>query len=71
MNTSKPQGSSGFEGLLNVHINALEENSKEIEAMLQALSKKKLNESDKKSLDFVRKELKRLNAEIDNLEEEY
>ena len=68
-NTSQIQGSNGFDGLINVHTHALGENSKEIADMLKALSKKELNKQELKTLDFIKKELRRLDKEIDNLGE--
>ena len=70
-NTSQVQGNSGFDGLINVHTYALEENSKEIANMLESLSEKKLSKQELRTLDFIKKELRRLDKEIDNLGEEY
>ena len=66
----QPQGSSGFEGLLNIHTAALESNSKEIEKMLKVLSKKDVPKGLQNEIKFIKKELKRLNDEIDNLGED-
>lgn len=66
-NTLSTQGVSGFEGLLNVHTYALQKNSMEIEEMLKILSSKKVSKGYSKDVDFIKKELKRLNKEIDSL----
>lgn len=70
-NISQVQGNNGFDGLINVHTHALEENSKEIANMLESLSEKKLSKQELRTLDFIKKELRRLDKEIDNLGEEY
>ena len=67
---SSLQSANGFESLIGVHTAALEENSKAIGDMLQILSKKVLNKADKKTLDGIKKELKRLDKELDNLGED-
>lgn len=67
MSTSQPQGNNGFDSLINVHTRALEENSREIAEMLKELSTKSLSRSDIKSINLIKRELKRIDKEIDNL----
>ena len=69
-NTSQNNSNTGFDNLINVHTVALEENSKMIAKMLKELSKKKLSSSNIKDIKFIKKELNRLNKELDNLGEE-
>ena len=57
----------GFDGLLGAHVSALEDNSKAIEEMLKVLSSKKLTPSNLKELKFIKKELKRLDDNLDSL----
>ena len=63
------KGNNGFDSLIDVHTTALEENSKMIAKMLKSLSKKKLSKNDLKTVQFIKKELKRLDKELDNLGE--
>ena len=60
---------SGFDNLISSHTAALQENSDMIVRMLKELSKKQLSASNKKEIQFIKKELNRLNKEIDNLGE--
>ena len=66
-NIFQSNSSTGFDNLINVHTSALEENSKMIAKMLKELSKKKLSSSNIKDIKFIKKELKRLDKELDNL----
>lgn len=69
-NISQNSSSSGFDSLINVHTAALEENSNMIAKMLEELSNKKLSTNNIKDIKFIKRELKRLNNELDNLGEE-
>ena len=68
--TTQNNNTTGFDNLINVHTSALEENSKMIAKMLKELSKKKLSLSNIQDIKFIKKELKRLDKELDNLGEE-
>ena len=59
--------SKGFEQLLGVHMNALEENSQSVVEILQILSEKNLSVKDKNSLKKISKELKSVDRRIDKL----
>lgn len=58
----------GFEQLLGVHLNALEENSQSLVEILQVLSEKKLSAKDKNSLKKISRELKAVDRRIDNID---
>ena len=57
--------SKGFEQLLGVHMEALEENSQSVVEILQILSDKNLSAKDKNSLKNITKELKSVDRRID------
>lgn len=57
----------GFEQLLGVHLNALEENSQSVVEILQILSEKELSAKDKSALKKISRELKSVDKKIDNL----
>ena len=59
--------SKGFEQLLGVHMEALEENSQSVVEILQILSEKNLSIKDKNSLKKISKELKSVDRRIDKL----
>jgi hypothetical protein len=63
----KNSANKGFEQLLGVHLNALEENSQSLVEILQILSEKKLSAKDKSSLKKISRELKSVDKKIDNL----
>ena len=66
-NAKKNSANKGFEQLLGVHLNALEENSQSVVEILQILSEKKLSAKDKNSLKKISRELKSVDKKIDNL----
>ena len=53
----KRAADKGFEQLLGVHLNALEENSQSVVEILQILSEKKLSAKDRNSLKKISREL--------------
>ena len=57
----------GFENLMGVHLNALEENSQSVVEILQLLAEKKLSAKDKSSLKKISRELKSVDKKIDSL----
>ena len=63
----KRAADKGFEQLLGVHLNALEENSQSVVEILQILSEKKLSAKDRNSLKKISRELKSVDKKIDNL----
>ena len=69
-NIAQPQGSSGFDGLISVHTEALKDNSIELERALRALSKKDIPKGLMNMVKHIKKEFKRLDDELDNLEED-
>ena len=56
-----------MEQLLNVHTQALENNSESIVEILELLSSKDLSEKDKKVLRDIKKELKGIDKTLDSL----
>ena len=58
----------GAQGLLGVHVGALEENSKKVVEILERLSKNKLSLKDKKALKRIKSELKNIDKRIDALD---
>jgi hypothetical protein len=50
LNDKKKAANKGFEQLLGVHLNALEENSQSVVEILQILAEKKLSAKDRSSL---------------------
>ena len=68
-NSSQIQSDNGFENLIKVYTYALQDNSAEIAAMLEELSCRKLSKQDIRTLGSIKKELRRLDKEIDNLGE--
>ena len=57
----------GMEQLLNVHTQALEDNSESIVEILELLSSKKLSVKDKKVLKDIKRELKGIDKTLDSL----
>lgn len=57
----------GFEQLLGVHMNALEENSQAVVEILEILKDRALSVKDKSSLKKISKELKAVDRKVDNL----
>lgn len=57
----------GMEQLLNVHTQALEDNSESIVEILKLLSSKKLSVKDKKVLKDIKRELKGIDKTLDSL----
>ena len=66
-NAKKNSANKGFEQLLGVHLDALEENSQSVVEILQILSEKKLSAKDKSSLKKISRELKSVDKKIDKL----
>ena len=62
--------SKGFEKLLGVHTQALEDNSKSVVEILEILSQKQLSIKDKSALKKVKKELKGIDKTLDALGKE-
>ena len=58
----------GFEQLLGVHMDALEENSQAVVEILELLKKKKLSVRDRNSLKKVSRELRAVDKRIDNID---
>lgn len=67
LNDKKKAANKGFEQLLGVHLNALEENSQSVVEILQILAEKKLSAKDKSSLKKISRELKSVDKKIDSL----
>lgn len=63
----KQAANKGFEQLLGVHLNALEENSQSVVEILQLLSEKQLSAKDKSALKKISRELKSVDKRIDSL----
>ena len=61
------KANKGMEQLLNVHTQALENNSDSIVEILELLSSKELSEKDKKVLRDIKKELKGMDKTLDSL----
>ena len=66
----KSKANKGMEQLLNVHTQALENNSESIVEILELLSSKDLSEKDKKVLRDIKKELKGIDKTLDSLGKE-
>ena len=64
------KANKGMEQLLNVHTQALENNSDSIVEILELLSSKELSEKDKKVLRDIMKELKGIDKTLDSLGKE-
>lgn len=62
------KNNKGFESLLSVHTNALEENSKSIVEILEILTDKELSVKDKKALKKIKRSLSLIDDELDNLD---
>lgn len=62
--------SKGFEKLLGVHTQALEDNSKSVVEILELLSQKQLSIKDKNALKKVKRELKSIDSTLDALGKE-
>ena len=60
--------SNGYDDLISNFTAALEDNSKIIGDALQALTKRKLSEQDKKALKKIKKDLKQIDSELSILE---
>ena len=63
----KSSANKGMEQLLNVHTQALEDNSESIVEILELLSSKDLSVKDKKVLKDIRRELKGIDKTLDSL----
>ena len=63
----KEYKTSGMENLLNVHTQALENNSESIVEILQLLSEKELSAKDRNALKKIRRELKGIDKTLDSL----
>ena len=63
----KYKSSQGIENLLNVHTQALEDNSESIVEILELLSSKDLTQKDKKVLRDIKRELKGIDKTLDSL----
>lgn len=61
------EADKGFEQLLGVHMNALEENSHSVVEILEILKDKQLSAKDKNSLKKISRELKSVDKRIDSL----
>lgn len=61
------KANKGMEQLLNVHTQALEDNSESIVEILELLSSKDLSVKDKKVLKDIRRELKGIDKTLDSL----
>ena len=57
----------GFESLMGVHTQALEENSKEVVEILEVLAQRSLSHSQKSDLKKVKNELKSIDKKLDKL----
>ena len=66
----KSKANKGMEQLLNVHTQALENNSESIVEILELLSSKELSEKDKKVLRDIKRELKGIDKTLDSLGKE-
>ena len=64
------KANKGMEQLLNVHTQALENNSESIVEILELLSSKELTQKDKKVLRDIKKELKGIDKTLDSLGKE-
>lgn len=62
--------SKGFEKLLGVHTQALENNSKSVVEILELLSQKQLSVKDRNALKKINKELKSIDKTLDSLGKE-
>ena len=62
--------SKGFENLLGVHTQALEDNSRSVIEILELLSSKELSVKDKKVLKDIKRELKSIDKTLDSLGKE-
>lgn len=60
----------GFEKLLGVHTQALEDNSKSVVEILEILSQRHLSVKDKNALKKVKRELKGIDKTLDSLGKE-
>ena len=58
----------GMEQLLNVHTQALEDNSESIVEILELLASKDLSINDRKTLRSIKKELKTIDKTLDSLD---
>ena len=63
----KSKTNSGMEQLLNVHTQALEDNSESIVEILELLASKDLSSKDKKVLKDIKRELKGIDKTLDSL----
>ena len=68
MNKDKKKAiNKGFENLLGVHLNALEENSESVVEILELLSDRKLSPMNRASLKKISRELESMDKKIDSL----
>ena len=63
----KSNTSKGMEQLLNVHTQALEDNSESIVEILELLASKDLSAKDKKVLKDIKRELRGIDKTLDSL----
>ena len=63
----KSNTSKGMEQLLNVHTQALEDNSESIVEILELLASKDLSAKDKKVLKDIKRELKGIDKTLDSI----
>ena len=61
------KANKGMEQLLNVHTQALEDNSESIVEILELLASKDLSAKDKKALKDIKRELKGIDKTLDSL----
>ena len=61
---------SGFNDLMGSYILALQENSDDIAMMLEELTSRKLSVNDKKELNKIEKNLKKMNTDLNSLGKE-
>ena len=61
------KANKGMEQLLNVHTQALEDNSESIVEILELLASKDLSVKDKKALKDIKRELKGIDKTLDSL----
>lgn len=70
MSRKVTSANKGFESLLGVHTQALEDNSKSVVEILEILSDKKLSARDKSALNKIKKEIKDIDKRLDKLGKE-
>ena len=70
MENSKNSTENGFECLLNVHTNALKENSEKVVEILERLSEVKLDPKSKRALKRIKSELRSVDKRLDSLDKD-